>query len=202
MEDKVFKRGNNYLELMFDVSKTVGLYKCLVCGSNKEINKSQVLTGHDKTCGCRNGGRSQIKITVGKDGKIRTQTGMILNSKIANGYEAVSVNGKTHYVHRLVAETFLPNPLNLSDVNHINGIKTDNRVENLEWCSRGDNLNHAINKGLKVVKKGFKSPKRKFTMEQIRYIKESNIGSTTLGRMLGVSKTTILNIRNGKIYKD
>ena len=49
---------------------------------------------------------------------------------------------KTHYVHRLVAEAFIPNPNNLTEINHKNEDKTDNRVENLEWCDRSYNVNY------------------------------------------------------------
>ncbi len=56
-------------------------------------------------------------------------------------------------VHRLVAMTFLPNILNLVEINHINWIKNDNRLENLEWCTRNENIQHAFNIWLKTTTK-------------------------------------------------
>lgn len=61
---------------------------------------------------------------------------------------------KQVYLHRVVASTFIDNPFNYPQVNHLNGDKKDNRVENLEWCTAKQNVQHAYNNGLSVGKKG------------------------------------------------
>ena len=67
------------------------------------------------------------------------------------GYQRVGTGGSSTSVHRMVAETWIPNPNHYRDVNHINGDKDDNRVENLEWVTHSENLRHAFRTGLKKV---------------------------------------------------
>ncbi len=71
----------------------------------------------------------ELKLNAGKSGYVQIRCAKL---------------NKTFSVHRMVAEIYIPNFENKTDVNHINGIKTDNRVSNLEWVSRSENMIHSV----------------------------------------------------------
>lgn len=87
-----------------------------------------------------------------------TKTEKLLKPELSRGYLQVTLcknkDVKRYKISRLVATFFIPNFEKKPFVNHINGIKTDNTVENLEWCTASENMIHAYKKGLQFSKKG------------------------------------------------
>ena len=107
--------------------------------------------------------RSVFKIIKKSDNTVYTRKPKIIKCQLRDGYERVRLcidNVRiTKNVHRLVAKYFIENPYNLPQVNHINAIKSDNRVENLEWCTASENMKHAIKNGLRKTAIGKNKPK-------------------------------------------
>lgn len=112
---------------------------------------------------------------------------------------------KNVYIHRLVAIAFIPNPENKPCVNHINGIKTDNRVENLEWATFSENSQHAVNTGLDKSRglTNYQSIFEEDDIYDIRLIRKlKKWPYSKIAVIYNVSRQTIYKIVNQITYKE
>jgi hypothetical protein len=107
-------------------------------------------------------------------------------------------------VHRLVAEAFIPNPLNLPMVHHINSVKTDNRVENLMWCTAKFNVSEAVKDGLWKPRKGATHSGVKLTELQVREIfrlAKLKCNQYIVASLFDTSQDQVSNILRGKRWE-
>lgn len=111
---------------------------------------------------------------------------------------------KQYNIHRLVAETFIENSLNLPYVNHINGDKLDNRVENLEWCNASHNTKHSYDNNLQKKPKGELNSQAKLTWNEVREIRHlsNSCKRKELAKLYNVSIGTINDIVNYRTWKE
>ncbi len=139
-------------------------------------------------------------------------------SKLTKGYLGIRLydnnsNAKTFKIHRLVAQAFISNPNNLSQVNHIDGDKTNNTVENLEWCTCSENMKHSYNIGLRDkeklkehmsrVGKSLKNKKGHHIRKVAQYDQNNKLikiweSQTKASNSIGISNTSIQNVCAGR----
>lgn len=148
---------------------------------------------------------------ISEDGNIRNKKGSLkIVSPNKRGYKRVTLckNGKEKIIsiHRLVAEAFIPNPENKPQVNHINGIRSDNNVENLEWCTQSENQLHAFSTGLQKGNVGESNGRSKITdlqAKEIRSLYNDNRASPAkLSKQFNVSPKTIRRIISSKTFNN
>jgi hypothetical protein len=112
--------------------------------------------------------------TMGRVKSFHKKNAKILSPVFYGDYYGVQLcingNKKKHYIHRLVAESFIINCDNKNQINHIDGNKLNNTVSNIEWCTASENRLHAVDTGLLKVR-GESNPQSKLTKEDVLEIR-------------------------------
>lgn len=167
-------------EIWKDVVGYEGLYKVSNMGRVKRLGKVINRIAKDKREGKRSQG-SYEQVIILKDKILKPQMkekGYLVVGLVKDGKQ------KRIFIHRLVAIAFIPNPNNKPEVNHLNGNKGDNRVDNLEWVTSEENNKHAIKTGLN---KGFTGSK--ISEEDKKWIRENYVyGSREFGQLAMAKK--------------
>ncbi|UGO48010.1 HNH endonuclease [Bacillus phage vB_BanS_MrDarsey] len=171
-----------------DLKGYEGLYQVSDTGELRSLDRRELCTRKD--------GQQFFRSRKGKT---------LVLSKDDDGYLVTSIskdgNPKGIKIHRLVAEAFIPNPENKEQVNHIDGNKENNHVDNLEWSTNHENITHAVETKLRNDK-GVNNNNAKLSLEDVKYIKENyqprhkEFGAKALAEKFGVHSITI-----GKVAK-
>ena len=129
----------------------------------------------------------------------------IMANPITEGYYRVGLTkkGKTNHflVHRLFAIAFIPNPDAKPCINHKDGNRLNNKIENLEWCTYAENNQHAYDTGLNIKLEGEKNYSAKLKKDNIIEIRSSEMSNLLLSKQFNVSPSTIYKIKKKLAWK-
>lgn len=163
--------------------KTEWLLRVIAVGNYQITTDGRVIRATSRTC---------------------SKAGAEIRPHIYRGYKMITVRHESEKklvpIHRLVALAHLPNPHNLPQVNHKNGIKTDNRVENLEWVTISENRRHAYATGLQRGPFGEKAGSAILKNEHVSLIRESVEPLKVLAARFGVKVKTIKDVKEGRTW--
>lgn len=140
------------------------------------------------------------------DGHIRNKKTKRVLREFASkdGYLRTQFNGKTRTVHRVIAEAFIPAVNGKDFVNHKDGNKRNNNIENLEWCTRAENIRHAYSHGLMKAPKGELNGRAKLSIKDVQFIKsyykrrDKKYGAKALAKRFNVAHQTICAVVSGQ----
>lgn len=142
--------------------------------------------------------------SISSEGRIRNDKRN--KSKIATlnkyGYYSSSFSGKNFLIHRLVAQAFISNPDNKLIVNHIDGNKINNKVENLEWVSSSENSKHAFNNGLKANTNGEKNIMSKLSEKDIIEIFYAEGSHQKIANHYNIGRVQVTRVKNKTRWKE
>ena len=145
---------------------------------------------------------------VFENSDIFTMTGWKIKPELIRGYLRCTLHHRPILVHRLVAECFIPNPLNKPTVNHLDGDKFNNHVSNLEWATYSENQRHAYETGLIKPTKGEMNGQAKLTAADVEFIRSHykprshDYNVYTLAEMFGVYPQHISRIIHKQRWDD